>query len=246
MKIIVAEDYNMLSKAAADIIEEVIDEKNNAVLGLATGGTPIGTYEELIDRYNQKRIDFSKITTINLDEYIGLDGNNTESYRYFMNDKLFNHINIDKDKTFLPNGVAEDIEKECKEYDKRIDEIGGIDVQILGVGNNGHIAFNEPNKYLDLNTHVVELKDETIKANSRFFDSLDEVPKKAITMGIGKIMQAKKIVLLACGKSKVKAIEGLLSSTITTENPATILNLHPDVTLIIDREIKENLKDFDF
>lgn len=246
MKIIVTENYNMLSKAAADIIEKVINVKNDAVLGLATGGTPIGTYEELINRYNEKRIDFSNITTVNLDEYIGLDGNNTESYRYFMDNKLFNHINIDKDKTFLPNGVAEDIEKECRDYDKRIDEVGGIDVQILGVGKNGHIAFNEPNKYLDINTHVVELKDETIKANSRFFDSLDEVPKKAITMGIGKIMQARKIILLAHGKEKAKAIEGLLSSKITTENPSTILNLHPDVNLIIDRELRENLDNFNF
>lgn len=246
MKIIVTENYNMLSKAAADIIQKVINAKNDAVLGLATGGTPIGTYEELINRYNENKIDFSNITTINLDEYIGLDGDNTESYRYFMNNKLFNHINIDKNKTFLPNGVAEDIEKECREYDKRIDEVGGIDVQILGVGNNGHIAFNEPNKYLDINTHVVELKEETIKANSRFFDSLDEVPKKAITMGIGKIMQAKKIILLAYGKGKAEAIEGLLSSKITTENPSTILNLHPDVTLIIDKELRDNLKNFNF
>lgn len=246
MKIIVTENYNMLSKAAADIIQKVINAKNDAVLGLATGGTPIGTYEELINRYNEKKIDFSNITTINLDEYIGLDGDNPESYRYFMNNKLFNHINIDKSKTFLPNGVAEDIEKECKDYDKRIDEVGGIDIQILGVGNNGHIAFNEPSKYLDINTHVVELKEETIKANSRFFDSLDEVPKKAITMGIGKIMQAKKIILLAYGKGKAEAIEGLLSSKITTENPSTILNLHPDVTLIIDRELRENLKNLNF
>lgn len=246
MKIIVTENYNMLSKAAADIIQKVINAKNDAVLGLATGGTPIGTYEELINRYNEKKIDFSDITTINLDEYIGLDGDNPESYRYFMNNKLFNHINIDKSKTFLPNGVAEDIEKECKDYDKRIDEVGGIDIQILGVGNNGHIAFNEPSKYLDINTHVVELKEETIKANSRFFDSLDEVPKKAITMGIGKIMQAKKIILLAYGKGKAEAIEGLLSSKITTENPSTILNLHPDVTLIIDRELRENLKNLNF
>ena len=246
MKIIVTENYNMLSKAAADIIQKVINAKNDAVLGLATGGTPIGTYEELINRYNEKKIDFSNITTINLDEYIGLDGDNPESYRYFMNNKLFNHINIDKSKTFLPNGVAEDIEKECKDYDKRIDEVGGIDIQILGVGNNGHIAFNEPSKYLDINTHVVELKEETIKANSRFFDSLDEVPKKAITMGIGKIMQAKKIILLAYGKGKAEAIEGLLSSKITTENPSTILNLHPDVTLIIDKELRDNLKNFNF
>lgn len=241
MKIIVADNYSMLSKNAADIIEELINKKHDAVLGLATGGTPIGTYEELIKRYNNNEIDFSKIKTINLDEYIGLDGENTQSYRYFMNSKLFDHINIDKKNTFLPNGIAEDAEEECINYDRKIDEMGGIDLQILGIGNNGHIAFNEPNEYLNFNTHVTGLTEDTIKANARFFDSMDEVPKTAITMGVGKIMQAKKIILLANGKSKVQAIKGILSGKITTKNPATMLQLHSDVTLIIDREIKDEL-----
>ncbi|MDO5516011.1 MAG: glucosamine-6-phosphate deaminase [Clostridium sp.] len=243
MKIIVADDYSMLSKAAADIIEKLINSKSDAVLGLATGSTPVQTYEELIERYNEKKIDFSNIKTINLDEYIGLDGSNTQSYRYFMNEKLFNYINIDKKNTFLPNGAAEDIEKECRDYDKRIDEMGGIDLQILGIGNNGHIAFNEPNEYLNMNTHVTDLTEDTIQANARFFNSLDEVPKKAITMGVGKIMQAKKIILLASGKNKAQAIKGMLSGRISTENPATMLQLHSDVTLIIDREIEESLKE---
>lgn len=241
MKIIVTDNYSMLSKASSDIIEELINKKPDAVLGLATGGTPVGTYEELIRRYEQGKIDFSKIKTINLDEYIGLDENNTQSYRYFMNDKLFNHINIDKKNTFLPNGIAEDIEKECMEYDKKIDEMGGIDLQILGIGNNGHIAFNEPAENLNTGTHVTYLTEDTIEANARFFTSLDEVPRQAITMGVGKIMQARKIILLANGKNKVPAIKGILSGKITTENPASMLQLHSDVTLIIDREIKDEL-----
>lgn len=241
MKIIVTDNYNMLSKACADIIEELINNKEDAVLGLATGGTPVGAYEELIERYKQGKIDFSKIKTINLDEYIGLDENNTQSYRYFMNNKLFNHINIDKKNTFLPNGIAEDIERECLDYDKKIDEIGGIDLQVLGIGSNGHIAFNEPAQCLNTNTHVTYLKEDTIEANARFFNSLDEVPRQAITMGIGKIMGARKIVLLANGKNKASAIKGMLSGKITTENPASMLQLHSDVTLIIDREIREEL-----
>ncbi len=242
MKIIVTENYSGLSRSAADIIEKLIKEKNDAVLGLATGGTPVGTYEELIKRYEEKQIDFSKVKTINLDEYIGLDGHNTQSYRYFMNDKLFNHININKANTFLPNGTSENIEEECASYDRKIDELGGIDLQILGVGTNGHIAFNEPAEALNFSTHVTSLTEATIKANARFFESMDDVPKTAITMGVGKIMQAKKIILLASGKNKADAIKGMLSGKITTNNPATMLQLHSDVTLIIDKEINEELQ----
>ncbi len=240
MKIIVASNYGELSQFAADVIEKLIKEKNDAVLGLATGGTPIGTYEELIRRYENNEIDFSKIKTINLDEYIGLDEKNKQSYRYFMNDKLFNHINIDKANTFLPNGTAENIEEECRNYDKKIDEMG-IDIQILGIGNNGHIAFNEPDEYLNVNTHITNLTEDTIKANSRFFNSMEEVPRTAITMGVGKIMQAKRIIILAYGKNKINAIKGLLSGKINTNNPATLLQLHSNVTLIIDEEISKEL-----
>lgn len=241
MRIIVADNYEAMSKIAADNIQEVITEKNDAILGLATGSTPIGTYEELIKRYEEGKIDFSKIRTINLDEYIGLHPNHNQSYRYFMNEKLFNHININKENTYVPNGSAENIDEEAKNYDKIIENLGGIDIQILGIGNNGHIAFNEPDKALNVGTHVTSLAQNTIEANSRFFESLDDVPKKAVTMGIGQILKAKKILLLANGKNKAEAIKGILSGKITTDNPATMLQLHSDVTLIIDKEISDEI-----
>ena len=169
--------------------------KNNpkAILGLATGGSPIGMYKELIRMNKEGEIDFSTITTVNLDEYVGLSGEHTQSYRYFMNDNLFNHINIDKKNTYVPNGLAENIEEECKNYDAKIAELGGTDVQLLGIGNNGHIAFNEPDQELVAGTHLTGLTEDTIKANARFFDSIDEVPKTALTMGLGGIMKSKKI-----------------------------------------------------
>lgn len=241
MRVIVTESYKAMSKIAADNIQDVIKEKNNAVLGLATGSTPIGTYEELIKRFKEGKIDFSKIRTVNLDEYIGIHETHSQSYRYFMNEKLFNHINIKKENTYVPNGVAENIDEEAKKYDKIIEELGGIDIQILGIGNNGHIAFNEPEKYLTVGTHVTKLAQNTIEANSRFFDSLDDVPKTAVTMGIGEILKAKKIILLANGKNKTKAVKGILSGKITTDNPATMLQLHSDVTLIIDKEISDEI-----
>lgn len=242
MNIIVADSYKEMSKIAATHIQQLVNEKENAVLGLATGSTPIGTYEELINLNKQGSIDFSNTRTVNLDEYIGLDGNHLQSYRYFMNDKLFNKINIKKENTYVPNGIAENIAEEARKYDEKIDELGGIDLQILGIGSNGHIAFNEPADSLKLNTHLTKLTEDTIKANARFFASLEEVPKEAITMGIGQIMRAGKILLLANGKNKVEAIKGILSGKITTKNPSTMLQLHSDVTLIIDKEIDEELK----
>lgn len=241
MKIVVADNYEAMSKVAADNIQDVITEKNDAILGLATGSSPIGTYEELIRRYNEGKIDFSKIRTINLDEYIGLHESHNQSYRYFMNEKLFDHINIKKENTYVPNGSAENIDEEAKNYDKIIEDLGGIDIQILGIGNNGHIAFNEPDKALNVGTHVTSLTQNTIEANSRFFESLDDVPKTAVTMGIGQILKAKKILLLANGKNKAEAIKGILSGKITTDNPATMLQLHSDVTVIIDKEISDEI-----
>ncbi|GEQ20423.1 glucosamine-6-phosphate deaminase [Clostridium butyricum] len=237
MKIIVADNYNAMSRAAALTIKELINKKHDAVLGLATGSTPIGTYDELIKMNKNDEIDFSDIKTVNLDEYIGLNENNNQSYRYFMNEKLFNHININKKNTFVPNGTSDNIEEEAKNYDKMIDELGGIDLQILGIGNNGHVAFNEPDSSLSVGTHITNLTQNTIEANARFFESMDDVPKKAITMGLGQIMKAKKIILLANGVNKADAVKGLLSGKITTDNPATLLQLHRDVTLIIDKEI---------
>lgn len=234
MKLIVVNNYEELSKVAAKEFSKVIKEKENAVLGLATGGTPVGMYKELIKMYEKKELNFSKITTVNLDEYIGLNPEHNQSYRYFMNNNLFNHINIDKSNTFVPNGLAEDLEAQCKEYDQKIAELGGIDIQLLGVGNNGHIAFNEPNNELSSGTHIISLTDNTIEANARFFDNIDDVPRKAITMGVGGIMKAKKIILIASGESKAEAIKGIFSGKITTANPATMLQMHRDVTIIVD------------
>lgn len=234
MKLIVVNNYEELSKVAAKEFSKIIKEKENAVLGLATGGTPVGMYKELIKMYEKKELNFSKITTVNLDEYIGLNPEHNQSYRYFMNNNLFNHINIDKSNTFVPNGLAEDLEAQCKEYDQKIVELGGIDIQLLGVGNNGHIAFNEPNNELSSGTHIISLTDNTIEANARFFDNIDDVPRKAITMGVGGIMKAKKIILIASGESKAEAIKGIFSGKITTANPATMLQMHRDVTVIVD------------
>lgn len=234
MKLIVVNNYEELSKVAAKEFSKIIKEKENVVLGLATGGSPVGMYKELIRMYEQKELNFSKTTTVNLDEYIGLNPEHNQSYRYFMNNNLFNHINIDKSNTFVPNGLAEDLEAQCKEYDQKISELGGIDIQLLGVGNNGHIAFNEPNNELSSGTHIISLTDNTIEANARFFDNIDDVPRKAITMGVGGIMKAKKIILIASGESKAEAIKGIFSGKITTANPATMLQMHRDVTVIVD------------
>ena len=242
MKLIVVENYDEMSRLAAIKIKEVIGNKPNAILGLATGSTPIGTYKELINMNKAGELDFSNVTTVNLDEYIGLSEKNTQSYRYFMNENLFNHINIKKENTFIPNGLAKNIEEETKKYDEKIDELGGTDIQILGIGSNGHIAFNEPNEYLIAGSHLTTLAKSTIDANSRFFNSIDEVPKTAITMGLGQIMKSKKILLLANGESKAAAIKEVLSGKITTNNPATMLQMHRDVTLIIDKKIEDLIK----
>jgi len=239
MKVIIVEDYKEMSKIAAQMIKETVVEKPEAVLGLATGSTPEGLYSELIDMNKKGEVDFSNVTTVNLDEYIGLDGNNTQSYRYFMNNKLFNHININKEKTFVPNGMAENIEEEGRNYDKKIDELGGIDVQILGIGVNGHIAFNEPDDILIAGTHKTKLTQSTIEANSRFFDTIEEVPTEAITMGIGQILKSKKIILLVKGTNKADVVRELLQGVITTQNPSTMLNMHRDVIVIMEKEVHE-------
>lgn len=236
MKLIVVDNYEKLSKVAAYEFANVIKEKPDAVLGLATGGSPVGMYKELIRMYENKELDFSKVTTVNLDEYIGLNPEHEQSYRNFMNKNLFNHINVNMEKTFVPNGLADNLEVECREYDKKIMELGGIDIQLLGVGKNGHIAFNEPDDELSSGTHIISLTKNTIEANARFFDNIDDVPKKAITMGVGGIMKSKKIILIASGASKAEAIKGLFSGKITTENPASMLQMHRDVTVIVDKE----------
>ncbi|NLN14665.1 MAG: glucosamine-6-phosphate deaminase [Tissierellia bacterium] len=237
MKLFIEKDYDALSKRAASILIEEISKKEDIILGLATGSTPIGTYKELIRAHKEDGLDFSKVKTFNLDEYIGLDGSHPNSYRYFMDEHLFNHINIDKSNTHVPDGKAEDLEAYCKEYDRLIEESGGIDVQILGIGSNGHIAFNEPAEELSLGTTVVRLKESTIRDNARFFNSIEEVPKTAISMGIGSIMKARKIILLASGKNKAEIMAKLLKNdVVTTQIPASLLKLHHDVTIIVDED----------
>ncbi len=232
MKFITTKTYEEMSNKAADIIAAQIIVKPNCVLGLATGSSPVGTYKRLIEDNKNGKIDFSTVTSVNLDEYVGLDVSNDQSYRYFMNDNLFNHVNIDKAKTFVPNGCAADLKAEGKAYDNMIKELGGIDLQLLGIGLDGHIGFNEPDKYFTGATHEVTLDESTIKANARFFASEDEVPKTAITMGMMSIMQAKKIVLVANGAAKKEIVEKSFFGPIDPQVPASILQLHPDVTVI--------------
>ncbi len=232
MRIIHTENYYQLSRQAANIISAQVIAKPSSVLGLATGSSPIGTYKQLIEWYEKGDIDFSKVTTVNLDEYCGLTPDNDQSYRYFMNTNLFNKINIDKTKTNVPSGIAEDMQAECERYDSLIEELGGIDLQLLGIGLDGHIGFNEPDDVFVAPTHIVELDPSTIEANSRFFSSADEVPKKAITMGMKAILNAKKILLIASGKDKQDILKKALYGPITPLVPASILQLHPDLTVI--------------
>jgi glucosamine-6-phosphate deaminase len=232
MKFIKAKNYEELSQIAGEIIAKQIKEKPTTVLGLATGSSPVGTYKYLIDN----KVDFSKVKTVNLDEYVGLDGTHEQSYRRFMNENLFDHVNIDKKNTYVPNGVAKDLAQETKAYDQRIEDFGGIDLQVLGIGIDGHIGFNEPEDCFTAETHVVTLDPSTIEANARFFSSKDEVPKQALTMGMKGIMTAKKIVLVANGKNKKEILEKAMYGKITPFVPASILQLHNDITIIFSEE----------
>ena len=236
MRYIEVENYEQLSVAAANIIAAQINLKPNCVLGLATGSSPVGAYKELIKKYNAGELDFSAVTSVNLDEYIGLDGDNDQSYRYFMNDNLFNHVNIDKEKTFVPSGIAKDIEKECEDYDNRIASLGGIDLQLLGIGLDGHIGFNEPDEFFTKATHKVTLDESTIEANARFFESIDDVPRAAVTMGMGGIMGAKRVLLIANGEKKKEIIEKAFFGPIDPKVPASILQLHSDLTVIYSKK----------
>lgn len=242
MKILVVKNYDEMSKVAAKELAEVISKKPESILGLATGGTPVGMYKELIDMHKNEELDFSKVTTVNLDEYVGLSGEHDQSYRYFMDSNLFNHVNIRKEYTYVPNGLAEDMHQECVNYDKRIEELGGIDVQVLGIGSNGHIGFNEPSDTLSLGTHVTDLAESTIEANSRYFASKEEVPTKALTMGLGAIMKAKKILLMVSGESKAEIMDKVVNGKITTQVPASFLQMHKDVVLIIDEDAAKKIK----
>ncbi len=232
MKYIVTNTYEELSRKAADIIAAQIIQKSNCVLGLATGSSPVGTYKNLI-KYNEEGvIDFSDVTSVNLDEYVGLDGSNDQSYRYFMNHNLFDHVNIDKARTFVPNGRAADLKAEGEAYDAMIKKLGGIDLQLLGIGLDGHIGFNEPDTVFVKATHEVKLDESTIKANARFFEKEEDVPKTAITMGMMSIMQAKKVLLIANGAAKKAIVEKAFFGPVDPMVPASLLQLHPDVTVI--------------
>lgn len=241
MKIIVAKDYTEMCKRAADILAAQMILKPDSVLGLATGSTPCGIYARLVEKYQAGELDFSLIRSINLDEYVGLPAENDQSYRYYMNDNLFSKVNILPENTHLPNGLAQDVPAECAQYDALIESFGGADIQLLGIGLNGHIGFNEPSSCFDKGTHCVNLTQSTIQANSRFFASIDEVPKQAITMGIGTIMKAKKILLAINGEKKKEIAKAAIYGPVTPEVPASILQFHPDVTVVLDEEAAQLL-----
>lgn len=231
MNLVVLEK-NQIDEVVASLFIDTINNKPNCVLGLATGSSPVGIYKNLVKAYQENKVSFKDVTTFNLDEYIGLEETHHQSYRYFMNDNLFNHIDIDKNKTHVPNGT--NYEFDVENYDKEIEANGGIDLQILGIGSNGHIAFNEPGTPFDSLTHIVDLKESTIKDNSRFFNSIDEVPKKSITMGLTSIIRAKKIVIIITGENKKEVLARLLTGKISEDLPASILHNHPDVTIYAD------------
>lgn len=234
MKIYKAKDYNDMSRKAANLIAAQIIMKPDCVLGLATGSTPIGTYKNLVEMYENGDLDFSQVKTVNLDEYKGLPRENDQSYYYFMHDNLFDHVNIDPANTNLPDGTKEDGKAECARYEQLIKDLGCQDLQLLGLGHNGHIGFNEPADAFVKETNCVNLKERTIEANKRFFASADEVPKQAYTMGIKTIMQSKKILIVVSGEDKADIVRDAFFGPITPQVPASVLQLHADVTLVAD------------
>ncbi len=242
MTIFVKKDYEEVSKKAAQLVGAQITLNPKSILGLATGSSPEGMYKNLIEMYKNDIIDFSEVVTFNLDEYLNLDSKNKQSYAYYMNEKLFKHVNINKKNVNIPTGVPKDIEKTCIEYDKAIFKYDKIDLQILGIGTNGHIGFNEPDVHFEAGTHLVNLDEKTIEANSRFFENIEDVPKQAISMGIRNIMQSKKVVLIATGESKIDAINKMLFEEITPNLPASILQVHNDFTLIVDEVIGKEIE----
>ncbi len=232
----IVDDYDAMSEFAAKLVADLIIFKKKAVLGFATGSTPEGMYTRLVEMYRQGKIDFKAVTAFNLDEYVSLSPDHPQSYYAYMCNNIFKHVNINPKKINIPSSNSENINERCKDYEKKITKAGGIDLQVLGIGINGHIGFNEPAQYLRSSTHLVELAEETIKANSRFFQSIDEVPRQAITMGMGSIMKANRILLLASGGKKAEAIRNSFSGFVTTESPASFLQLHKDAVIVIDRK----------
>lgn len=243
MKIIGTKNYMEMSKTAADIFAAELIHNPKIVLGLATGSSPIGMYEELVKKYEKGIISFHECKSINLDEYCGLGKKDEQSYAYFMNDHLFSHVDIEEENIHIPNGLNENADEECEKYDEVIQAIGGADIQVLGIGNNGHIGFNEPGEAFESKTRQVDLTENTIEANTRFFSSKEEVPTKAYTMGIKGVMKAKKILLLASGAAKSDAVAKMVTEGVTPNLPASILQLHPDVTIVADEEALQKLKE---
>jgi glucosamine-6-phosphate deaminase len=243
MRIEIVKDYEAMSKRAAYIIASQIVIKPDCVLGLPTGSTPMGVYGELVKMYQEGIISFSQVTAINLDEYYGLDKDNEQSYNFFMREHLFKHVDIKEENIHVPDGKAVDVEAECRRYDNIIKKVGGIDLQLLGIGVNGHIGFNEPGEYFEPLTHLVELAEETIKANSRFFPSIEDVPTRAISIGIKGILGAKKILLMANGEKKAEAIYQMIKGKVTPQLPASVLQLHPDVIVLIDERAAALLRE---
>ena len=242
VNLIIAKDPAEVGKLAADMFQEIVAAKPDCVLGLATGSTPLPLYRELIQREKDGKIDFSQVRSANLDEYKGLSGDHPQSYRYFMNENLFNHISINPANTMVPDGLAEDVEAMCADYEAKIEALGGVDIQLLGIGHDGHIGFNEPCDYFPAATHEVELEEITRQANKRFFDSIDEVPTAAYTMGIGTVMAARKVLLLATGKDKAEIVQKSFFGPVTPMVPASILQFHPDVTVIVDEAAASLIK----
>ena len=242
MDVIIAKDYEEMSKRAAEMIKDLVKSKPDAVLGLATGSTPVGAYKELIRMHKEEGLDFSNVATFNLDEYVGLVPEHDQGYRYFMNKNLFEQINIKIENTHVPDGMAEDIESHCREYEEMIRQAGGIDLQVLGIGSNGHIAFNEPGGSLESRTHKETLTENTLKDNARFFKSMDEVPRYALTMGIGTIMEARRIILLASGGNKADAVCKAVEGPVTEMVPASVLQNHSQASVITDKDAGAALK----
>ncbi len=242
MRVIIEKNYYEMSRKAALLLSSQLNLKPNSVLGLATGSTPLGMYRELINMYQHKELDFSEVITFNLDEYYKLSKENEKSYYYYMHNNFFKHVNIPSKNIHFINAKAENIVEECKTYEEKIKQAGGLDLQILGIGPNGHIGFNEPGKTLNVATHLVNLSEETISANSRFFNSVNEVPHQAISIGMAAIMKARRILLLANGRNKAEAIEKAVSGYLDTKYPASILQTHPEVTIIIDEEAARLIK----
>ncbi len=241
MRILIVENYPQLSAKAASIVASQVILKNNSVLGLPTGSTPEGMYSELVQLQKEGKVDFSDVVTFNLDEYLGLSPDHHQSYHYYMHQHFFNHVPVAPHNIHIPPGQKESTTEHCREYDQKIAAAGGIDLQFLGIGVNGHIGFNEPGPSLKTGTHIVELTEETVEANSRFFESKDHVPRQAITMGMGSILGARRIMLLASGTNKAPAIREALSGDITTNLPASFLQLHSDVILVLDRKAASQL-----